>query len=353
MGKNSKFAFEDVKLTTWNNAMELARCFYAHKDRWLLRGERDGSWHLSTTLERALKSLREPLTKLADVERRILIKFRRTAHLHGQVVSQEAVDEGTHAIEWLTMVQHYGGPTRLLDFTGSFWVAVFFAIEVTAAPEFPKKQVVWAVNSRKLWNQGVEVHLKRKDWYGREEASQRRRGARIEAKEWLMVDEKYRNTGFTNLKGRLGLRNEDPLPPLALPIEPERMNPRMAAQDGSFIFAMAADRTFEENLFQTFGLKAPTRWSPRRWDGTQGLSSRPRQTVIFRIVLPQGHPKLKEGHVLLQDMNISAESLFRDAHGVARAGYDVAVDWKGVERRAILRGAMRPPPEKEDDMPTE
>lgn len=354
MGKERKFRFVDVELGTWNNAMKLARWFYAHEDPWVFRGERDGSWHLSTTLERALKSLREPLTKLADVERRILIKFRRTAPLHGQVISEEAVHERTEAIEWLTMVQHYGGPVRLLDFTRSFWVAVFFAIEPTSSPKFPEQQVVWAVNSRKLWEAAMAWLPGTKGEYRAPEASDRRRGARIEATEWLMVDEKYRKKGFARLKRRLGLDpKKDLLPALALPIEPERKNPRMAAQEGCFIFAMAADGTFEQNLFETFGLKAPCDWSPRSWDGTRGLSSPPRQTVIFRIVLPQGQLRVKEGNVLLQAMNISGRSLFPDAHGVARAGYDVAVDWKGIERRTILRGAMRPPPEKEDDIRTE
>jgi len=32
-------------------------------------------------------------------------------------------------LEWLAFMQHYGAPTRLLDFTYSFWIALFFAFE--------------------------------------------------------------------------------------------------------------------------------------------------------------------------------------------------------------------------------
>ena len=31
-------------------------------------------------------------------------------------------------LEWLSQIQHYGGPTSLLDFTDSFWVALYFAV---------------------------------------------------------------------------------------------------------------------------------------------------------------------------------------------------------------------------------
>src|SRR6058998_3676205 len=32
-------------------------------------------------------------------------------------------------LEWLALMQHYGAPTGLLDFTRSFWIALFFAFE--------------------------------------------------------------------------------------------------------------------------------------------------------------------------------------------------------------------------------
>ncbi len=35
--------------------------------------------------------------------------------------------------EWLALIQHFGGPTRLLDFTLSPFVAIFLALEKAVA----------------------------------------------------------------------------------------------------------------------------------------------------------------------------------------------------------------------------
>jgi hypothetical protein len=51
-------------------------------------------------------------------------------------------------MEWLALMRHYGAPCRLLDWTHTFWAAVFFAIE--KATDFCS---VWVVDLRYIWSQ--------------------------------------------------------------------------------------------------------------------------------------------------------------------------------------------------------
>jgi hypothetical protein len=92
----------------------------AHKG-WLLRGHRCPAWKLETYLERV--SRRCGIHQV-EYERAVWGEFRRHAHSY-----LPRVPADTCTVEWLALMQHYGAPTRLLDFTQSFWIALFFAFE--------------------------------------------------------------------------------------------------------------------------------------------------------------------------------------------------------------------------------
>jgi hypothetical protein len=79
---------------------------------------------LKTTLERACESYDIPLEKARVIEDILLRNFMRKYHHY----SQHIPDRG-NTLEWLSVMQHYGAPTRLLDFTYSVYVAAYFALE--------------------------------------------------------------------------------------------------------------------------------------------------------------------------------------------------------------------------------
>ena len=99
---------------------ELESFAQTHKG-WLFRGHRCPTWKLETSLERASRRCN---VDQIEYEKAVWGEFRRHAHSY-----LPRVPADTCTVEWLALMQHYGAPTRLLDFTQSFWIGLFFAFE--------------------------------------------------------------------------------------------------------------------------------------------------------------------------------------------------------------------------------
>jgi hypothetical protein len=114
--------FEDA----WNE--DLGRW----RSRCAFRGLSDASYRLETTLIR----LGGPFWEL---ERHLLRNFRKYAHRN--VVERETV------WNWLSVAQHHGLPTRLLDWTYSPLIGLHFA--TANLDKFETDGVIWRVNYEK------------------------------------------------------------------------------------------------------------------------------------------------------------------------------------------------------------
>ena len=91
-----------------------------------------GDWDLSTSLQR----LRHPAQKLQMIEHVMLRNFRKYAYHEAVSIRSEW--------EWLSLAQHHGLPTRLLDWTYSPFVAMHFA--TNELDKMDKDGVIWLVN---------------------------------------------------------------------------------------------------------------------------------------------------------------------------------------------------------------
>ncbi|MGO9533436.1 MAG: FRG domain-containing protein [Syntrophobacteraceae bacterium] len=102
-----------------------------HKWYWIFRGVRKQPYRLISSLDRRLESREQFGTahSRSTVDRQtaeayLLKQFKKAAH---HFIGASMVPDNT--LEWLALMQHYGAPTRLLDFTRSCYVACFFALE--------------------------------------------------------------------------------------------------------------------------------------------------------------------------------------------------------------------------------
>lgn len=128
----------DIRVSSWN---ELQDALYIgswdqdisrYRSRFAYRGLSDQSYALKTTLIR----LGGPY---AELERHLLRNFKKYAHR--SVVERDAL------WHWLSVAQHYGLPTRLLDWTYSPLIALHFA--TANIHKFDRDGVIWAVNYRR------------------------------------------------------------------------------------------------------------------------------------------------------------------------------------------------------------
>ena len=79
---------------------------------------------LLTSFDRIAKLANIKKEKRWYYEALILREFMRCAHLY---LTKENIPASNDKLEWLSLMRHYKAPTRLMDFTYSFYIAAYFA----------------------------------------------------------------------------------------------------------------------------------------------------------------------------------------------------------------------------------
>jgi hypothetical protein len=280
--------FLNIKMHSWQEAQRIPHEFI----NWSFRGQADASWRLSSRIERDAKQFSCDSKFLPWCEARILNDFQRRAHHY-----LSSPPKKRELLEWLAMIQHHGGPTRLLDFSRSFYVAAFFAMEGAA-----QDAAVWGINELVL----IDTLLKKigKDEMARTSQTINQRFTGIAE----MLLRECATDRFVQRKTKERL---------VLIVEPERLSERLAIQQGLFLFPCDIRTTFEKNLSETFDFSSDLFEKDDVKSIDELANTEIEKVAVVKLVLPrQFHAYALRD---LQRMNVTAATLFPGLDGFARS----------------------------------
>lgn len=253
---------------------------------WVFRGQSDSSWPLSTSIERAA-TRRGP--SFPDIESGIIDAFKSRAHIHIANPPTPGDD-----LEWLALMQHHGCPTRLLDFTRSPYVALYFAVEELAQSS---QGAVWAINSEGCDERAAERIHALQEWTTQKE---------VLSQEDLLRRNIAGMLGEPTLFKKAFLSHQLDI---VCTVQPARHNSRMASQQGCFLCpgSLSGGNSFEGNLFTQLVMAPFSAHFTPVWNPPQ----------IWKIIIPGSSRAeiMRE----LRRMNITRATLFPDLEGFSKS----------------------------------
>jgi hypothetical protein len=189
------------------------------------------------------------------------------------------VPDDNDAAAWLGLIQHYGGPTRLLDVTRSPYVALYFAFE---APD-EQDRALWAIDG--TWCMAACARIMaRNEGMTPQKGFERASAAQAQMVYFLVHRQQpFRDVEFKPFTG-------------VFLLDPWKPDSRQSAQQAQFLCTANIELSFMDNLaaHEAGDFK-----------------------VLYRFVLPAS--LRQEAIERLSMMNVTAATLFPDLGGLGRS----------------------------------
>lgn len=244
---------------------KLIETLNSFRNGYIFRGQSDASWHLESSLERAIGAAwcQQSARKFEDFS---LMQFQSKFHLYDTENTQPQTK-----LAWLSLMQHYGVPTRLIDFTESPYIALYFAIE-NCTPKIVPALALYAIDYNAVIDASLD-HIKRQD---------------SNFKEDYVSAYTKSDSIFEDILDRFSYD-------IAWVTEPTVLNKRLDRQAGSFLLSGNRDLKIEEVL-----------------NGMKYASVDAQQIVIPTSLYTNIY-------ALLRKMNITAKTIYGDLFGLAQS----------------------------------
>jgi hypothetical protein len=125
---------------------------------WIFRGDTKSIENTESSTDRVFKNFKVvDKEQRRNVEKKLIREFQRGAH-HYYNDTPDLCD----ILQWLSLMQHHGAPTRLVDWTYSPYVALYFAINRCLSEGNEKKtRYIHAVDTKKT-RRLANKHIKKR-----------------------------------------------------------------------------------------------------------------------------------------------------------------------------------------------
>lgn len=268
MSCNSNLPYEKVETSCWD---EVYKIYKNKKDEyWCYRGEspsdlKDSEKHiLLSSIDKSFEFHKIKDYERYEYENQLIREFERKYSLYSDFRCK-------NNLEVCALMQHHGAPTRLIDWTYSFLIALYFAIN-----NAKDSCIVWAIDGNWLVKENNDLISSLNIAKHSDEDSTR-------------LDNKV----FDEF---LSKRNIDDC---VYAMTPFTLNKRLANQRGLFLCPSNISKTFYDNLKNKIGHYKPLRKIIIKW----GINTKERNRIINELF----------------EMNIHQETLFPDIDGFSKS----------------------------------
>jgi hypothetical protein len=263
--------------------------------RRIFRGLSSSKHELLSSLERTINEtekntlIRIPHDERWRYEAQLLFWFKRRAHFY---LGTSETPHASDFLEWFGLMRHFGAPSRLLDFSYSFPVATYFAINGAT-----EDAAVFCIDY---------------DWLVH----------RVEGPGGFVTPDK--SFQHPAVFWEYAMQRPPDRNPFVVPVRPFRSNERIHVQQGLFLCPTDVNRDFAENMMALGNVSE--------------LESNVIRLTIKRDLHPEIMPRLRE-------MNISCETLYPGLEGFARSLRDLFYlpRWRPTDLRLVEAISKEPP----------
>lgn len=280
-----------IKINEWHQIFDLSTIL---SETCIFRGQANSNWEITSSLERSLndhfphenQAISQYL--LDNREYWMLREFKRKFHLYSSDKPKSKND-----FEWLAIMQHHGCPTRLVDFSNSFFIALYFAVSNSTTDS-----AIWCLN--------INFDFFKKKLKDKFDIS-------LPANQ---LADKWNNENIKLCNKHIG-NNLETEHKFVIDVEPKKFNKRLSAQQGLFIMPLNPKVSFRQNLYSTYEIPFDNKLEEISYDDYINNSKDYGKYSFIKLVIPKSE-KFKIMKNLFR-MNITSESLFPDLDGFSKS----------------------------------